>query len=709
MHPSIRWGRWLIAWLVVTATAIFSWFVLQNLVDPSDGSWVIGIRSDIRRWWAGDLDRSVVLRTGLVVIMVLVVRLGVWLVLTAVAELAGRSNPRPAPRLLAFVITSGVVWGATTGEVAAQSQSCPDSRGPSETVTCSPVPVVVLSESSGADIAGTAVLSGLVGAGIAMRWKARDKAERRRSRGDSGDEGTEIDLPTEFTATMSAAQRSYEQMIDVVRRVMDAEPENRIRHVIDEMNGWIVVEFTDPPKQVSRSEFVHGRALRLKTSDVRATGDDLVDSRLPSLLHVGRSLSGEVWISLDEYSTFEVDCRHDEGDRVWRHLCQSVLLSPSFESRGVVSDRDLGSYPDRRCYVTSHGSSVEDVIDRVGRSIAVIHEESQTSSHPSIRRAADGDVNVGLKMFDDEWRLLPVDVAIRPVGSNLDEVTSIKALLGANVEPIVVDPIVAIRTDVSWEFMACVLGPPRVVDQSFQAVRFERGKAEELVIWLAFHPDQRKRSLARSALWLSPVQDATFSNITAAARRSMNAVRMPPDGDSWVGITMSDDLPLARGVVTDVDVLREAVEHARLRPEEAGIEHLRTALELVRGVPFAGSTYTWSDGIGVCGEAATLVVRAATMMADMCQENGDISGVYWATAKGLLALPGHEELVVRRLRAHAAQGDRASMKAEWESFRRALASEWGDAEPSTTMMNVWRQLTMGWSAQEGHQSGEDTD
>ena len=283
MRSSIRWGRWLIAWLVVTAVAMFSWFVLQKLVEPSDGSWVIGIRSDVGRWWGGDLDRSVVLRTGLVVLMVLAVRLGVWLVLTAMRQLTGRSNPRPTPRLLAFVITSGVVWGATAGEVAAQSQTCPESWGPSENVTCSPVPVVVLSESSGADIAGTAVLSGLVGAGIAMRWKARENAERRRSRGDSAVEGTEIDLSTEFTTAISTAQRSYEQMIDVVRRVMDAEPENRIRHVVDEMNGWIVVEFTDPPKQVSRSEFVHGRALRLKTSDVRATGDDLVDSRLPSL------------------------------------------------------------------------------------------------------------------------------------------------------------------------------------------------------------------------------------------------------------------------------------------------------------------------------------------------------------------------------------------------------------------------------------------
>jgi two-component SAPR family response regulator len=172
-------------------------------------------------------------------------------------------------------------------------------------------------------------------------------------------------------------------------------------------------------------------------------------------------------------------------------------------------------------------------------------------------------------------------------------------------------------------------------------------------------------------------------------------VASPPNDQAWVGITLSDDLPLADGIATDVAVLRDAVDWARRRPEDNGLEHLRKALQLVRGVPFAGSTYTWSDGIGMSGEAATLVVRSASMMAEMCQQSGDMGGVYWATAKGLLALPGHEELVAIRLRAHAEHGDRVAMRAEWESYRRALTSEWGDAEPSPKMMELWRRLGVG--------------
>lgn len=707
MRSSVRWVRWSIAMSIVVNVLISCWVVVRALVEPGHDSWVDGFLSDCRRWWQGDVDRSLVVRSAILLTAALACRLGIWLVLVAIQEARGRPSRRPAPRLLAFVLTSGVVWGGTVGEATAGHGSVTEANSGVEASALPPTSVVLVNDSSGLDIAGTAVVSGLIGAGVALRLKSRDRRDRRVRDAGSVVDDVMIDPPMEMASEFSTAERSFRQMIEVVRRVIEAEPDNRIRHVVDEKNGWIVIEFVDPPRQLPHSEVIHSRALRVRSPEQVATEEDLVDPRLPALLHVGRSLSGEIWISLDEYESFAVDCRDEEGERVWRHLCQSVVMGPSLESRGVVSDRDLGSYPGRRCFVAADGTTVDEVVERVGSSIAVVHEGSL--GFPGIHRVVDGQVTTGLKRVSDEWRLLPADVAIRPVGSDLDEVTSIKVLLGVDEKAIQVDPPAVVETDETWHFMACVLGPPRVIDSTFEPVRFERGKAEELVIWLAFHPAQRKRSLARSALWLTPVQDATFSNITAAARRSMNAVRAREDGSPWVGITMSDELPLAEGVITDIEVLREAVTDTRLRPEETGVDRLRKALELVRGVPFASSSYTWSDGIGVCGEAATLVVRAATMMAVMCQENGDIDGVYWATAKGLLALPGHEELVATRLRAHATRGDRSALRVEWESFRRALASEWGDEEPSPRMMQLWRGLTADWSVEEGHQSGENSD
>lgn len=71
-------------------------------------------------------------------------------------------------------------------------------------------------------------------------------------------------------------------------------------------------------------------------------------------------------------------------------------------------------------------------------------------------------------------------------------------------------------------------------------------------------------------------------------------------------------------------------------------------------------------------------------------------GVYWATAQGLLAIPGHEDLVIRRMELHARSGDHASLCAEWQAYCRALASDdWGDVDPSPKMVGVWRQLSQG--------------
>lgn len=632
----------------------------------------------------------------------------VWITLSLITAVGSwrrsMSVPRAFGRFTAFFVVGGAMVTplmVASGPVAAvpnatiSSDSTPAESGP-----------VVIGGASELQLVSTAVMSGLIGAGVAVRLRARDH-ERRRTRGVDDEAITHDRIPDEshdeFCDQMLRAERKVNEVVDVVHRIHELAPDGEIRHVIDEHDGWYVIEFTHPVKAIPGAQMVNSRSVRLRpdssTSHIRSD-----ESTLPVLVHVGRAMSGEVWVSLDAYRDFAIDCGTDEGERVWAHVRESLVMAPTLESHGVVCDVDVASPGPRRVFRVAGGASVADETRRLGESIAIVHEGETPTIVPTLRRVTTGRVESGLARAGGEWRLLPVDIPIRPVGTDDDDIRRIRNLLGEPLPPIDIGPTSestsptespddsSTAPDQGWVFMACVLGPPQVVRHGYEPVQFERGKAEELVIWLAFHPAQRKRSLARSALWLSPVQDATFSNITAAARRSLNAVASPPDGQTWVGITMSDELPLADGFVTDVDVLREAVDWARRRPEDGGLERLRAALQLVRGVPFAGSTYTWSDGIGMSGDAATLVVRAASMMAEMCQEIGDMGGVYWATAKGLSALPGHEDLVAIRLRAHAEHGDRVAMKAEWESYRRAVASEWGDAEPSSKMMELWRRL-----------------
>jgi hypothetical protein len=111
-------------------------------------------------------------------------------------------------------------------------------------------------------------------------------------------------------------------------------------------------------------------------------------------------------------------------------------------------------------------------------------------------------------------------------------------------------------------------------------------------------------------------------------------------------------------------------------------------------VPFESSLYLWSDSTGLASEAAVLVVRAAQLLAEMCAEAGDIDGVYWATGKGLLAVPGHEDLVAQRMRLHGERQDQSALRAEWQGYCRAVANDdWGDASPSRMMVELWHELS----------------
>jgi hypothetical protein len=67
--------------------------------------------------------------------------------------------------------------------------------------------------------------------------------------------------------------------------------------------------------------------------------------------------------------------------------------------------------------------------------------------------------------------------------------------------------------------------------------------------------------------------------------------------------------------------------------------------------------------------------------------------VFWATGQGLKVLAGHEELIALRMRAHAARGDLAGVRLEWEQYERALAADtWSPGEPSPKLVSLRRDL-----------------
>ena len=445
----------------------------------------------------------------------------------------------------------------------------------------------------------------------------------------------------------------------------------------------------------------------------RHAGDS--SARIPVLVPVGVTRAGAVWLNLETAGAFFVDGRDARADEVWAGLCQSLSLSPLHTSVNLISSIDNDLLGARQVVASDHrrAQRVADVLHCPESPSVLLVETSSTRVIRLPGAHMSESVECGLVSRRGSWYLLPMEHPILPIVCGERERTTISQLIGGRspslrcpeafgshnltgdrsegmvglhhaVQPLLVDV----------SFIVRVMGRPSVEHVKHGEVTFERSRSEELVSWLALHPQRRRRSAARAEMWSTPVKDSTFSNITSDVRRTLTAFELPPEGEQWLSVTLNDDLPLHPRIVTDTSLLEKCLDHVRRYPEDGGQDVLMSALELVRGCPFDGSRYLWRDGTGLATDIAMLIVRAAMLCAELALESGDSETVYRSTAKGLCAVPGHEGLVSIRMRRHAESGDRASLVAEWESYCRSLMTDdWGDARPSQKMVELWLSLS----------------
>ena len=322
---------------------------------------------------------------------------------------------------------------------------------------------------------------------------------------------------------------------------------------------------------------------------------------------------------------------------------------------------------------------------------------------------AAGDVPDGvwtLRAEAGSWRLDPLGLVLTPVGLTVDELSAVHDVLRDASEPLVVDEPASdvapgpepdrAEAEPPWSLVVRLLGPVDVVDGTGRAVRFERSKTLELVAWLTLHRDRSTRAGARTALWELDVRDATFANVVSEARRAMARHVAPPPGEEWLERTLTERLPLHRLVVSDADLVRARLVRARLEPPQQAIETLRPAVAMIRDVPFAGTGYLWPDPEGIASNLVLLATSAASELAGHLLSIGDVDGVFWATGQGLRVLPGHEELIGLRMRAHHRSGDLSGVRFEWECYERVLdADPWSDGEPAEKLVVLRRELLSG--------------
>jgi hypothetical protein len=321
-----------------------------------------------------------------------------------------------------------------------------------------------------------------------------------------------------------------------------------------------------------------------------------------------------------------------------------------------------------------------------------------------------GDAPTRLVARHDGWQLdaFGTSVDVTPVGVSAVELDEIAELLddadrelepAEGVEPGDAPSATDADAEASGfeprphEIVVGLIGGVEVHARSGEVGTFERSKTVELIAWLTTHRDRATRSGARTALWDLDVRDATFANVVSEARRALARLVPPPDGEEWVGRTLTEQLPIHDLVVTDAELVEDRLAHARVQPPGQAIETLRPAVELVRDMPFAGTGYLWPDAEGITSNLVLLAITATAEFAGHALSLGDTDAVFWATGKGLRVLPGHEELIALRMRAHARAGDLAGVRQEWESYERVLVADaWSDGEPAPKLLALRREL-----------------
>ena len=381
--------------------------------------------------------------------------------------------------------------------------------------------------------------------------------------------------------------------------------------------------------------------------------------------------------AVNERSSFELRSLRTGGE-MWEPAV--VLLGSADDGAGVCSD---GSLP-----AAGHGVAV------------VVADEYRHVASASAQLVARPD-GWSFEAFGTSIELTPVGVS----ESDLAEINEL--LTDADRELESVDPVVELQ----WaedeaakpappefeprphEIVVGLLGGVTVHARSGEAGNFERSKTVELIAWLTTHRDRATRTGARTALWDLDVRDATFANVVSEARRALARLVPPPNGEEWVARTLTEQLPVHDLVVSDAELVEDRLVHARVQPPSQAIETLRPAVELVRDMPFAGTSYLWPDAEGITSNLVLLAITATAEFAAHALSLGDTDAVFWATGKGLRVLPGHEELIALRMQAHARAGDLAGVRQEWESYERVLVADpWSDGEPAPKLLALRREL-----------------
>jgi hypothetical protein len=421
---------------------------------------------------------------------------------------------------------------------------------------------------------------------------------------------------------------------------------------------------------------------------------------LPSVyVPIGLSANETVFVALAPGTRFDIVAADIElAKTAARHLIAVVQLAARDGSIQVVveSISKLGGLD------LSNDVSPNVATSGINTVIRIVIDVSQDVHAPSLVVASnEAVVNIcvlsnypnRMQLGTNGWMLMPSEQQLSVFGLTEVETSVVQDLLIESSKPAEEDKRQCKQLGADWNVCVRLLGPVDAETRNGVPISFEKSKSLELLAWLTTHRERPTRVAARTALWEISVQDATFNNVVSGLRRGLASGSVGIKQIEFLPKTFTDHLSIHGSVITDVDVLNNAVGLVKNRGDRESWFDLLDALGRVRDLPFAGTDYLWPDSEGITSNFILSVITGSVMAAEHALQQGDIEGVFWATGQGLKVLHGHEELVALRMRAYGDVGDRAGVNAEWASYERSLLHDsWSGGFPSPRIVALKHEL-----------------
>jgi hypothetical protein len=421
---------------------------------------------------------------------------------------------------------------------------------------------------------------------------------------------------------------------------------------------------------------------------------------LPSIyVPIGLSANETVFVALAPGTRFDIVAADIElAKTAARHLIAVVQLAARdggirvvVESISKLGGLDLSNDVSPNVATSGMNTVIRIVID--------VSQDVHAPSHVVASNEAVVNICVlsnypnRMQLGTNGWMLMPSEQQLSVFGLTEVETSVVQDLLIESSKPAEEDKRQHKPLGADWNVCVRLLGPVDAETRNGVPISFEKSKSLELLAWLTTHRERPTRVAARTALWEISVQDATFNNVVSGLRRGLASGSVGIKQIEFLPKTFTDHLSIHGSVITDVDVLNNAVGLVKNRGDRESWFDLLDALGRVRDLPFAGTDYLWPDSEGITSNFILSVITGSVMAAEHALQQGDIEGVFWATGQGLKVLHGHEELVALRMRAYGDVGDRAGVNAEWASYERSLLHDsWSGGFPSPRIVALKHEL-----------------